>query len=42
MSGFKEFNNRRIGSRKRKRTVFIDEAQDCHRFEKENFNFYLR
>ena len=35
MSGFKEFNNRRIGSRKRKRTVFIDEAQDCHRFEKE-------
>ena len=35
MSGFKEFNNRRIGSRKRKRTVFIDEAQDCHRLEKE-------
>ena len=33
---FKEFNNRRIGSRRgKKRLVFIDEAQDCYYLEKE-------
>ena len=34
-SGFTEFKNRRVGGFKRKRTLFIDEAQDCHRLEKE-------
>lgn len=33
--GFIKFKNRRIGARKRKRIVFIDEAQDCHRLEKD-------
>lgn len=33
--GFVEFKNRRVGGYKRKRTLFIDEAQDCHRIEKE-------
>lgn len=33
--GFIEFKNRRVGGNKRKRTVFIDEAQDCHSLEKE-------
>lgn len=33
--GFIEFKNRRIGARKRKRIVFIAEAQDCHRLEKD-------
>ncbi len=33
--GFTEKVNRRVGSRKRRRTVFVDEAQDCHPFEKE-------
>lgn len=33
--GFVEFKNRRIGAYRRKRTLFIDEAQDCHRLEKE-------
>ncbi|MCP1997384.1 AAA family ATPase [Flavobacterium sp. HSC-61S13] len=33
--GFVEFKNRRIGGHRRKRTLFIDEAQDCHRLEKE-------
>lgn len=33
--GFIEFKNRRVGGHKRKRTLFIDEAQDCHRLEKE-------
>lgn len=32
---FKEKINRKIGGRKRKRTIFIDEAQDCHYREKE-------
>lgn len=35
---FREFNNRRIGGRRgKKRIIFIDEAQDCHRLEKEIF-----
>jgi hypothetical protein len=33
--GFNEKKNRSIGAYRRKRTLFIDEAQDCHRFEKE-------
>ena len=33
--GFIEFKNRRVGGHRRKRTVFIDEAQDCHPLEKE-------
>lgn len=33
--GFVEFKNRRVGGYKRKRTLFIDEAQDCHRLERE-------
>jgi hypothetical protein len=33
--GFVEFKNRRVGAHRRKRTLFIDEAQDCHRLEKE-------
>ena len=33
--GFIEFKNRRVGGHRRKRTVFIDEAQDCHTLEKE-------
>ncbi|UBM61341.1 AAA family ATPase [Candidatus Sulfidibacterium hydrothermale] len=33
--GFIEFKNRRIGGFRRKRTIFIDEAQDCHWLEKE-------
>lgn len=33
--GFIEFKNRRVGGYRRKRTLFIDEAQDCHPFEKE-------
>ncbi len=33
--GFITFKNRRVGGYKRKRTLFIDEAQDCHRLEKE-------
>lgn len=32
---FKEKINRKVGGRKRKRTIFIDEAQDCHIKEKE-------
>lgn len=32
---FKEKINRKVGGRKRKRTIFIDEAQDCHFREKE-------
>ncbi len=32
---FKEKINRKVGTRKRKRTIFIDEAQDCHIREKE-------
>jgi hypothetical protein len=35
--GFIEFKNRRVGGYKNKRTLFIDEAQDCHRLEKEIF-----
>jgi len=34
-AGFNETKNRRIGGFRRKRTLFIDEAQDCHRLEKE-------
>ena len=33
--GFIKFKKRRVGGYKRKRTLFIDEAQDCHRLEKE-------
>lgn len=33
--GFNTFKNRRVGGIRRKRTVLIDEAQDCHRLEKE-------
>ena len=33
--GFITLKNRRVGARVRKRTLFIDEAQDCHRLEKE-------
>ncbi len=33
--GFVEFKNRRVGGHRRKRTLFIDEAQDCHPLEKE-------
>jgi hypothetical protein len=33
--GFNTFKNRRVGGVRRKRTVFVDEAQDCHRLEKE-------
>lgn len=33
--GFAEFKNRRVGGLRRKRTLFIDEAQDCHPLEKE-------
>lgn len=33
--GFIEFKNRRVGGHRRKRTLFINEAQDCHRLEKE-------
>lgn len=33
--GFVEFKNRRSGAYRRKRTLFIDEAQDYHRLEKE-------
>ncbi len=33
--GFIEFKNRRVGGHRRKRTLFVDEAQDCHRLEKE-------
>lgn len=33
--GFIEFKNRRVGGHKNKRTVFIDEAQDCHHLEKD-------
>ena len=33
--GFIEFKNRRVGGHRRNRTLFIDEAQDCHRLEKE-------
>ncbi|WP_017732745.1 UvrD-helicase domain-containing protein [Nafulsella turpanensis] len=32
---FAKFKNRRVGGRKKNRIVFIDEAQDCHRLEKE-------
>jgi hypothetical protein len=32
---FKEKIHRKVGGRKRKRTIFIDEAQDCHFREKE-------
>lgn len=34
-SGFIEFRNRKVGGFRGKRTLFIDEAQDCHRLEKE-------
>jgi len=37
IKAFKEKINRKVGGRKRKRTLFIDEAQDCHRLEKEIF-----
>ena len=33
--GFIEFKNRSVGGHRRKRTLFIDEAQDCHRLERE-------
>lgn len=33
--GFNTFKNRRVGGVRRKRTVLVDEAQDCHRLEKE-------
>jgi len=33
--GFNEKKNRSVGGYRRKRTIFIDEAQDCHRLEKE-------
>lgn len=33
--GFVEFKNRRVGGQKMKRTLFVDEAQDCHPLEKE-------
>lgn len=33
--GFTEQKNRKVGGHRRKRTLFIDEAQDCHRLEKE-------
>ena len=33
--GFTEQKNRSVGGYRRKRTLFIDEAQDCHRYEKE-------
>jgi hypothetical protein len=33
--GFNTFKNRRVGGIRRKRTVLIDEGQDCHRLEKE-------
>jgi hypothetical protein len=32
---FRKNINKRVGGRKRKRTIFIDEAQDCHAKEKE-------
>lgn len=32
---FNEKKNRSVGGYRRKRTLFIDEAQDCHQFEKE-------
>ena len=32
---FRKNINKRVGGRKRKRTIFIDEAQDCHSKEKE-------
>lgn len=35
LKGFLEFKNRHTGGYKRKRTLFIDEAQDCHRLEKD-------
>jgi hypothetical protein len=40
--GFIEFKNRRVGGHRRKRTLFIDEAQDCHPLEKEILIFYLQ
>jgi hypothetical protein len=33
--GFNTFTNRRVGGVRRRRTVLVDEAQDCHRLEKE-------
>jgi hypothetical protein len=33
--GFIEFKNRHVGARKRRRTLFIDEAQDCHSLERD-------
>ncbi len=33
--GFNEQKNRSVGGYRRKRTLFIDEAQDCHPLEKE-------
>lgn len=33
--GLKTTTNRRVGGLRRKSTIFIDEAQDCHRLEKE-------
>lgn len=35
LSGFVEQKKRSMGGYKRKRTLFIDEAQDCHRLEKD-------
>src|SRR5690606_42075072 len=35
VQGFEEFTRRRIGGRKNKRIVIIDEAQDCNRIEKD-------
>jgi hypothetical protein len=34
-NAFKKKINRKVGGRRRKRTIFIDEAQDCHIREKE-------
>jgi len=34
-TGFKEIKNRKVGGFKRKRTIFIDEAQDCHGLERD-------
>lgn len=33
--GFKEQKNRSVGGYRRKRTLFVDEAQDCHTLEKD-------
>lgn len=35
LKGFQELIYRSLGGKKRKRTVFIDEAQDCYHLEKE-------